>query len=52
MGLHVCVFMCAMAKCGPVGIWSYNFEEFTIAEHIKSVSGQIGRLLDIYVCVL
>lgn len=42
-----------MAKCGSVGIWSHNSEEHSAsAEHLKSISGQIGRRLDIYVCVL
>lgn len=53
MGLYVCVFMCAMAKCGSGGIWSHNSEQHSAsAEHLKSISGQIGRRLDIYVCVL
>jgi len=45
--------MCATAECGPVGILSHNstLTDFS-SEHLKSISGQIGRLLDIYVCVL
>lgn len=45
--------MCATAECGPVGLWSHNSEEKSAnAKHLKSISGQVERLLEVYGCVL
>lgn len=50
MDLHICVFMCAMAESGPGGMWGHSSEEkSTRAEHLKRVSEQTGRLLNVYV---